>query len=96
MSVTWKHVDGFYLVTRDFEIKDFITIYLSLLNKGVAADYDEKFPLGMVPVLALGDAGLGDIHGELPVGLSRHKLCEATPGVLIHFERKGCLFIWKI
>ena len=61
VGVARKHVDCFYLVSADFKIEDFVGADATLLDKSVAAYYDEEFPLCIVPVLAFGDAWLADI-----------------------------------
>lgn len=65
MGVAREHVDGFNLVARNFEVEDFVGSYISHLDKTVAADYDEEFPLSVVPVLTFGDAWLRDIDADL-------------------------------
>ena len=58
VGVAGEHVNGFNLVAAGFKFDHFIRADLALLNQPVTADHDEKFPLGVVPVLTLSDAGL--------------------------------------
>ena len=58
-------MDGLDFLSGNLEVKHFVAVDAALLNKGPAADDDEEFPLGVVPMLPLGDAGLGDVDAEL-------------------------------
>ena len=55
----------FYFVTSDLEIKDFVRVDSSLLDESVAAYDDEELPLGVVPMLTLGDAWFADVYRYL-------------------------------
>ena len=61
MRPTGNHVHGFDFVAGDFEFYRFAGVDVALLDQAVALDHDEKLPLAVVPVLALGNTGLGDI-----------------------------------
>ena len=50
----------------------------------MAGHYHEELPLGVVPMLALGDPRLGDVHGELPAIPGFQQLREAAPIVHVH------------
>ena len=65
MGVAGEHVDALDVVARDFKLKDFICPQFTLLYQAVTGDHNEELPLGVVPVLAFGDAGLGDVDGYL-------------------------------
>ena len=65
VGVAWKHVNCFDLVTAHLKIEDFVRTYSALLDKSVAAYYDEEFPFGVVPVLAFGDARFADVYAYL-------------------------------
>ncbi len=67
VGVAGQHVDGLNAVAGDLELQDLVAADPALLNEAVAGDDDEELPLGVVPMLALGDAGSGDIHGKLAV-----------------------------
>ncbi len=62
MFVAWEHVDALDVVASDFELDDFAfgVVEVALLDEAVARYHDEEFPLGVVPVLAFGDAGVAD------------------------------------
>ena len=59
------HVNGFDFVAGNLEGYLFVGVDIALLDQRTSADNNEKLPLGIVPVLPLGDAGLADIHAEL-------------------------------
>ena len=69
-----NHVDSFYLVAGDFEFNGFSGVDVALLDQGMALDDDEKLPFAVVPVLAFGDSGPGDIDGDLATILSVDQL----------------------
>ena len=78
------------------EFQHFLGSQLPLLDKALSGDHDEKFPLGVVPVLALGDAGLRDIHAELAAAFGFQQLREAAPGIHIHFQGESHLFLGQV
>ena len=49
-----------------------------------------------MPVLALGDAGPRDVHGELAVVGGFQELREAASLVLVHLQVKGHLFLGQV
>lgn len=59
------HVNGFDFVSRNLKGYFFVCVNIALLNQRSTADNDEKLPFGIVPMLSLGDTGLGDIDREL-------------------------------
>ena len=65
VGIARKHVDCFYLISAYFKVEDCIRSYSALLDKPVTADYDEKFPLGIVPVLTFGDTWFADVDRYL-------------------------------
>ena len=67
VGVAGKHVDGLDAVAADLKLHHLVAADAALLDKAVAADNDEELPLGMVPVLPLGDARTGDVDTELPI-----------------------------
>ena len=52
------HVDGFDLVAAYLKRNLFVGVDIALLDQGASAYDDEKLPLGIMPMLTLGDAGL--------------------------------------
>ena len=55
------HVDGFDLVAADLKADLLVRVDIALLDQRATADDDEEFPLRVMPVLTLGDTGIGDI-----------------------------------
>ena len=80
------HVHGLDLVARDLELHDLARREVALADEPVAGHHDELLPLAGVPVVALGDARLGDVHGDLPAAVRVHKLREGAAGVAVHLE----------
>ena len=82
------------ILPRDFELQDFVGAQLALLDEAVAVDDNEELPLGVVPVLALGDAGTADVDGDLAAIEGVHQLGEGAAGVNIHLQGEGYFLLW--
>ena len=78
MCVAWEHVDDLDMVAIHFPLKHFAfrVVEVALLDKSVTLDDDELLPLGVMPVLTLGDAGLGDIDGYLSTIECMNQFCK--------------------
>ncbi len=79
---------GLYLVTAYLELDDFISTELALLYLAMTGNDDEELPLGVVPVLALGDSRLGDIDAYLTDVGALDKLGERAALIDVHLQRK--------
>ena len=55
MSVSRKHMYCLYLLARHLELQNFGGADSALLDKSVSANNNEKLPLGIVPMLTLGN-----------------------------------------
>jgi len=62
VSPTGYHVRRLNFVTRDFELHRLSGVDVPFLNKAVTGNHNEEFPLAVVPVLAFGNAGLGNVN----------------------------------
>ena len=98
MCVAREHVDGLNVVAVNFPFKDFTfgVIEVTLLNKSVAFDDDKLLKLGVVPVLALGDARLADVDADLSCIEGMHQFCEAAAVIDVHLQREGGLLVGKV
>ena len=96
MRVSGEHMNCLYLLAAHLEVEHFFRADLPLLDQRLAGNHNEEFPLGMMPMLTLGDSGLGDIHAELAAVLGTQQLRKAAPGIHIHFQRECCLFLGQI
>ena len=93
MRITGEHDDALDVVTADLVVEDFIGAFLAELDETMAADDDELFPLGVVPVLSLGDARLADVDGYLSALGRMDEFGEGTSLVDIHLQvEDGFLF----
>ena len=92
MGITRQHVDGFDFLSGNFKIQHFFGAHLPLLDQAVTGHHNEKFPLGVVPVLPLGHAGTADVHAELTAVRRFQQLREAAPGISVHFQGERRLF----
>ena len=58
VGIARQHMDGLNPVAADLKSDFFIGADSALLNQPVSGHHHEKFPLAVVPVLPLGNAGL--------------------------------------
>lgn len=61
VSPTRNHINRFNLISANLKFHSFPCVDISLLNQTMAMYNNELFPLGVVPMLPLGDSGLGNI-----------------------------------
>ena len=78
VRIAREHVDAFDVVARDLELDDlaFGIVEVALLDETVAADNDEKLPLGIVPMLSLRNSRLADIDAHLTGVQSMNQFCK--------------------
>ena len=96
VGIAGQHVDRLNVLAADLKFQDLICAQLPLLDQPVAGDHDEELPFGVVPVLALGDAGLGNIDAYL-TGIQRmNQLRKTTAVIHVHLEWEGGLLIREI
>ena len=62
----------------------------------MTADYREILELAVVPVLALGDSGLGDVDADLTMGEGVEELGEAASGINIHLVVIDGFLLWEV
>ena len=71
-------------------------VEVPLLDEPVALDHNELLELGVVPVLALGDAGLGDVDAHLTGIEGVHQLGEGAAVVGVHLQSKGGFLVRQV
>ena len=96
VGVAREHVHGLNLVAAHLEFHHLVGADLAFLNQGAAAHHNEEFPLGVVPVLALGDSRLGNVHAELAAVRRLQEFGKAAAGVHVHLEREAHLFLGQV
>lgn len=95
MRVAGDHLHGAHVRTRDNVLVDgervFIGVlpHLPQLDARGAGDHQEPLPLAHVPVVALGDAGLRDVDGDLAALRRAQELSERTAVVCVGFQIIG-------
>lgn len=95
MRVAGDHLHGAHVRTRDDVLVDGERVstgvlpHLPKLDGGGAGDHQEPLPLAHVPVVALGDAGLGDVDGDLAALRRAQELGERAAVVDIGLEAVG-------
>ena len=96
MGVTGEHDDGLDFVTTHLVVEDFVGTFLAELDEAVARDDDELFPLGVMPMLSLGDAGFGDVDAYLSAVEGVDEFGERTTLVNIHLQVEDGLFFGQV
>ncbi len=98
MGVAREHVDGLDVVAIDFPLQHFALgiVQVPLLDEPVALDHNKLLELGVVPVLALGDTGLGDVDAYLTGIEGVHQLSEGAAVVHVHLEREGHFLLGQV
>lgn len=84
VRIAGQHMHCLDLLTRDLELPNLVAADAPLLDEPVPRDDDEELPLAVVPMLPLRDAGLRDVHAELPALLRLEKLCKAAARIRVH------------
>ena len=80
------HVDSLDLIARDLKLHRFAGIDIALPDQAVTGHHDEQLPLGVVPVLALGDAGTADVNGYLSAVGGVQQLRKGAAVVRVHLQ----------
>ena len=96
VGVTGEHDDTLDFVTTHLVVEDFVRALLAELDEAVARDDDELFPLGVVPMLTLGDTGLGDVDAHLSAVEGVDEFGERTTLVNIHFQIEDSFFFGQV
>ena len=86
VRIAREHDDGLnvvatYLIVENLGIR---VGFVSQLNESMTAYDCEVLKLGVVPVLALGDTGLGDVDADLTMGEGVEEFGEAASGIYVH------------
>lgn len=96
VGIAGKHDDGLDFVTTHLIVEDFVRALLAELDEAVARDDDELFPLGVVPMLSLGDTWLRDVDAYLSAVEGVDEFGERTALVNIHLQVEDGLFLGKV
>lgn len=98
VRIARQHVDALDVVARDLELDDlaFGVVQVALLDEAVATDHDEELPLGVVPVLTLGDARLADVDADLTTIQGMYQLGEGASSIDVHLQREGDLLLREV
>lgn len=96
MGVTGEHDNTLDFVTTHLVVEDFVRALLAELDEAVARDYDELFPLGVVPMLSLGDTWLRDVDAYLSAVEGVNQFGERTAGIDVHLQVEDGLFLGKV
>ena len=96
VGVAGEHVDGLDVVAGDLELDDFVGAEPALLDEPTASNHDEELPLGVMPMLPLRDARLGDIDRDLAGVQRMHELSERAAIIDVHLQRECDLLLGEI
>ena len=87
MCLTWNHVDHLDLISANLKLHHITRYDIPLLDQTMTMYHNELRPLAIMPVLTLGDAGLGDVNAHLSTVSGVNQLCEAATIVALHLHR---------
>ena len=79
-------MDSLNLVPGNLKLYRFPSVDVPFLNQAMTCDHNEKLPLGVVPVLSLGDARTTDVDAHLPTVSGMDQLGEGATVVHVHFQ----------
>ena len=79
-------MDSLNFVPGNFKLHRFSSVDVSLLNQSVTCHHNEQLPLGVVPVLPLGDARTADVNAHLPTVSGMNQFRERTTVVHVHLQ----------
>ena len=96
VGIARQHVYALDVVASHLELNDLIGAKLTLLDEAVTAHHNEELPLGVVPMLALGNARLGNINRNLATIQCMDQFGEAATVVNVHLQREGDLLLREI
>jgi len=106
VGIAGEHDDGLDPVAIDFIVEDdwvavfvelvFCRVFRAELDEAVAADDYELLPLGVVPVLALGDAWFADVDADLAGARGVEELGEGAALVGVHLEVEDGLVLREV
>ena len=98
VSIAGQHVDGLDVVAIDFPFQHTAggVVEVALLDQAVALYHYELLELGIMPVLAFGDAGFADVDADLPGIQGVHQFGEGAAGVHVHFEGEGGFLVGQV
>ena len=96
MRKAGQHLHGLNPLAADLVLTYFIRTDAALLNQAMTCHDDEKLPLGVMPMFALGNARLRDIHRELAAVQCLQQLRKAAALVLVHLQVEDGLLCRKV
>lgn len=86
VSPAGNHVDSLDLIPGNLKLHRFSSIDVPFLDQAVTSHHNEQFPLGVVPVLSLGDSGTADVDAHLPAIGGVYQLGKGTTVVHVHLQ----------
>ena len=96
VGVAGEHNDTLDFVTTHLVVEDFVRALLAELDEAVARNDDKLFPLGVVPMLTLGDTRLRDVDAYLAAVEGVNQFGERTAGIDVHLQVEDGLFLGKV
>ena len=96
VGVAGQHYHGLDAVARDFVVEDLVGAFFTHLYQSMAFDNYELLPLGVVPVLSFGYAGLGNVDAHLSALGGMDEFGEQSAVVAIHVEVEHGFFFGQI
>ena len=85
VCITWKHMYRLNALARHVKGEHLIRADFALFDAADTGYHHKELPLGVVPMLALGDTGLGDIDAKLSAGSGLEQFRKTATVVHVHF-----------
>lgn len=86
MGVSGRDVDYFQCITTDAVLQDFLAVDGAEPDDSLPADYEELLVLGVVPVVALDDAGFRDVDRYLAAFGRAQELGKGPAVIVVHLQ----------
>ena len=93
MGITGEHMNSLDLISTNFKLDNFVSTYLTLLNKTMTGNNYKELPLAVMPVLSLSNPGIANIYRELTTVSSFQKLGKASSVIAVHLQIKDGLLL---
>ena len=94
VGVAGEHDDAPYPVSAHLVLDDLVGALLPHLDQPMTAHHDELLPLGVVPVLPLGNPGPADVDADLAAAWRVDQLGECAPVIPVRLQVEDGPLLW--
>ena len=96
VGVAREHYHALDFFAAHLKIQHFVGALFAHLYQAVSAHHDELLPLGVVPMLPLGNTGFADVDTHLSAFDCADKFGERAALIAVHFQVEYCFFFWQV